>query len=586
MKLKLFVATALMSLAAAPALADSASLPSPSSVATRSYIDSVLNRREREAYREIFSAIRDREWGNAAEQLVDAPRGILHPVARAELYLAAGSPRIELNPLQNLLNDAPDLPDAARLTRLAQRRGLTEAPALPAAQTLRRLPGPSRRGRARPVSDDSAARSLVRQIQPLIVDDCPREAENLLDEHEGDLTPAGLTEVRQRIAWSYYLTGDDRNAQRLARQARRGTGDWAVHADWVDGLASWRAGDCERAADAFASVGRRAPDSEKMTAGLYWASRAEMACWRPENVQNLLRTAARMNETFYGLLAAQTLGVAGTPGVASSHAESWNALAGERNAQRAIALVEIGERDLAGKYVRHGATIGNPHHHDAWLDLANALQLPNTELWIARNAPISHHPSARDHFPAPEFTPAGGWRVDRSLVYAHALQESNFRPDVVSHVGARGLLQLMPGTARDIARQRGERIDTRRLNQPEVNIEYGQHYMEQMRDFPGTQGLLPKVIASYNAGPGAVVNWEGRLRDRGDPLLYIESIPFHETRGYVPIILRNYWMYQRNAGEETSSLGALAQGMWPRFPGAPGAVAVRLSGQGVSRIAD
>ena len=82
------------------------------------------------------------------------------------------------------------------------------------------------------------------------------------------------------------------------------------------------------------------------------------------------------------------------------------------------------------------------------------------------------------------------------------------------------------------------------------------------------------------------MNWEGRLRDRGDPLLYIESIPFYETRGYVPIILRNYWMYQRNAGEDATSLGALAQGMWPRFPGAPGAVAVRLSGQGGARIAD
>lgn len=586
MKLKLLAASALLPIAAGPALADSASIPAPRADSARPDMDSVLSRRERETYREIFSAIEDRNWERAAERLDDAPRGPLTSVARAELYLAAGSPRVELEPLSALLNEAPDLPDAARLVRLAERRGLEEAPRLPEALTLRRLPGPSRRGVARPVRDDSATRALVRRVRPLIVADSPREAENLLNERGEDLSPDGITEVRQRIAWSYYLTGDDRNARRLARQARRGTGDWAVHADWVDGLASWRAGDCDDAANAFASVGRRAPDTEKMTAGLYWAARAEMACGRPENVQNILRTAARHNETFYGLLAAQALGTAETPRAGATLTPGWDSVATEPNARRAIALVEIGERDLAGQYVRHGASIGNPHHHDAWLDLANRLQLPNTELWIARNAPISHHPSARDRFPAPGYAPEGGWQVDRSLVYAHALQESNFRPDVVSPAGARGLLQLMPGTARDIARDRGESINASQLNVPEVNIQYGQHYMAQMRDFPGMQGLLPKVIASYNAGPSAVANWEGRLRDRGDPLLYIESIPFYETRGYVPIILRNYWMYQRNAGEETSSLSALAQGMWPRFPGTPGAFAVRLSGRGGNRIAD
>lgn len=586
MKLKLLAATALIAAAASPALADSASIPASGTAAVLTDMEAVLSRSEREAYREIFSDIRNHRWESAAQRLERAPRNVLHPVARAELYLAAGSPRVELAPLRALINDFPDLPDAQRILTLAQSRGLEHAPTLPQAHALRRMPGPSRRGTARPVRNDSAARALVSRVRPLIVDDSPRQAENLLNQYRDDLSPEGLTEVRQRIAWSYYLTGDDRNAQRLARQARTGAGGWAVFGDWVDGLASWRAGDYDAAADAFASVGRRAPDSEKRSAGLYWAARAEMARGRPENVQNLLRTAARMDETFYGLLAAQTLGTADADAPGAILPPGWDSVSTESNARRAIALVEIDERDLAGAYVRHGAAIGNPHHHDAWLDLANQLQLPNTELWLARNAPISHHPSARDRFPAPGYEPVGGWRVDRSLVYAHALQESNFRPEVVSPAGARGLLQLMPGTARDIARQRGETVNASRLNVPEVNIEYGQHYMEQMRDFPGMQGLLPKVIASYNAGPGAVANWEGRLRDRGDPLLYIESIPFYETRGYVPIILRNYWMYQRNAGEEATSLSALAQGMWPRFPGTPGAVAVRLSGQGGTRIAD
>src|SRR5204863_2701784 len=72
-----------------------------------------------------------------------------------------------------------------------------------------------------------------------------------------------------------------------------------------------------------------------------------------------------------------------------------------------------------------------------------------------------------------------------------------------------------------------------RSTKPSVNMEIGQSYLEQLRDQPFTGGLLPKVIASYNAGPTPVANWNTMIKDGGDPLLYIESIPYWETRGYV-----------------------------------------------------
>jgi soluble lytic murein transglycosylase len=84
------------------------------------------------------------------------------------------------------------------------------------------------------------------------------------------------------------------------------------------------------------------------------------------------------------------------------------------------------------------------------------------------------------------------------------------------------------------------------------------------------------VIAAYNAGPGSVKNWNASLNDKGDPLLFIESIPFVETRHYVEVVLRNYWMYQQRKGETSVSLQAIAQGLWPRFPGLPGATAVKV----------
>ncbi len=166
--------------------------------------------------------------------------------------------------------------------------------------------------------------------------------------------------------------------------------------------------------------------------------------------------------------------------------------------------------------------------------------------------------------------------MDRSLVFAHALQESQFRVNVTSPAGARGLMQVMPGTAAMLSRRRGE-PNVGALNNPAINLEYGQSFMEVVRDMPATGGLLPKVIAAYNAGPLPVSEWNAEPRNQADPLLYIESIPYWETRSYVTIILRNYWMYQLQAGEQTKSLDAMAQGMWPRFPGLSGPTAVRIT---------
>ena len=135
-------------------------------------------------------------------------------------------------------------------------------------------------------------------------------------------------------------------------------------------------------------------------------------------------------------------------------------------------------------------------------------------------------------------------------------------------------MQVMPGTAAMMARQKG-RTSVGSLNNPATNMEYGQSFIERLRDMPVTGGMLPKVIAAYNAGPLPVETWNQRTKDNADPLLYIESIPYWETRGYVTIILRNYWMYQLQSGARATSLSALAQGMWPRFPGLPGPTAVR-----------
>ena len=562
------------------AAANAESGPAPAHSRHTSAAPAVLNDAERAGYAAIFAAIRTGNWTDASARLDAMGDGVLHPVARAELYLAKGSPKVPLEPLLDLLAKAPDMPEAAQLARLAVARGATEVPALPQLGRLVWYDGQPRRLRAKGTAKtDPLAAEVESLVQPLIRENRPAEAEALLVQRELLLAADILTEYRQRIGWSYYSVGDDAAARRLADQARTGTGGWTLPAEWLAGLAAWRMRDCAAAATAFATVAARATDAEFAAGGHYWAARADMMCRRPQNVQPRLRAAAVMGESFYGLLAQSALGI--QPKAARRlhdyRASEWRMIADRRNVRAAIALAQIGETGLADEMIRHQARL-QPADHAALIHLACNLDLPATQLWLSHNRPPGAQVNMAARYPAPEWRPARGWRVDRSLVFAHTLQESRFRPDVVSPAGAVGLMQVMPGTASGVARRRGESFEARQLTVPATNMEFGQSYLEYLRDFRATGALLPKVIAAYNAGPAPISDWNARAFDRGDPLLYIESIPYWETRAYVPTVLRNYWMYEEVTGrKQSTSREALVQGLWPRFPGLPGPTAVRVS---------
>jgi soluble lytic murein transglycosylase-like protein len=127
-------------------------------------------------------------------------------------------------------------------------------------------------------------------------------------------------------------------------------------------------------------------------------------------------------------------------------------------------------------------------------------------------------------------------------------------------------MQIMPASARDHSGRLGLGTSFADLNDPQVNLAYGQRHLEMLRDSPATGGVLPKIMAAYNAGLTPVSRWNSEINDQGDPLLWMESIPYWETRSYVAIVMRNYWMYERAAGAPSPSRRALAQGRWPEFP--------------------
>ncbi|GAB5489534.1 MAG: lytic transglycosylase domain-containing protein [Parasphingorhabdus sp.] len=571
MKLRFALTTALLSLPITPLVAEDGGAVIYNSAAVSKDIPSQINRIHSEHYRALFMAMDSRKWNEAKNLIEEAPSSPLKPIAQAEYFLDANSPRAELGALLTLVNEAPHIPQAEQLGRLAKKRGAEILPALPQRRRLSYIPGTPIRSKPKAVGTDSLSNSLRSKIREHIKNDSPSAAENLLHDKRNSLTSDSLTELQQRVAWSYYIENNDRAALRMAQKAQKGSGAWVVHADWVAGLAAWRLNDCHTASAAFDKVARRADNQELEAAGLYWGARADVKCGKPQLVQGKLQTASKRDDSFYGMLAAKALGMQDTKSKSAAEFEKsdWRNLKRHENVRAAIALVEIGKESLADEVLRHQATIGESADHTALLKLARELSLPRTQLWLAHHAPRGFRPESQARFPAPKWTPDGGWRVDPALIYAHALQESAFRVKAVSPANAIGLMQVRPGTAGDIAKANGKRFEKSQLFKPSTNLEYGQSYLEYLDRSSITGGKLPKIAAAYNAGPGAVQRWNSEIRDNDDPLLFMESIPYVETRGYVSIILRNYWMYEQQAGIRSASANTLAQNKWPKFPSKP-----------------
>lgn len=552
--------------------------PAPAAPAqvTRSIPDSIpqiLASRDRQLYRQAFDAI-DAGQITRARQLADQARSpLLRSHIVAEALLAERNPSFA--EMLRWLEENTTHPLAARiLARIeAVKPADAKIPALPAlsvAEPAEPVARPWTEPTLTPMQAVAANR-LERRLQPLVTAMRLAEAERVLGEelNRGGLPPHLHARWAARIAWRSYIEGDDASALRVAEAATAPDTPDAGRAHWTAGLAAWRQGDFERAGRHFAGMATKPGlADEQMAAARFWEARAHMACGRPDQVSPLLRQAAQTPESFYGLLAMRLLGMDppfnwGPPSFIQA---DWNQIRDIPAVQRAVALVRIGELGRADRELKHLWGQTDPGNYDALVRLASALGLPSTQKWLSLRPPEGQTAPMSIRFPAPDWVPHGGWRVDKALVHALALQESRFQTNAVSRAGARGVMQLMPDTVQELRRQGLLNGVKGSLNDPVFNLEAGQSYLEHLRDAPVNGGLLPKILASYNAGPTAVSRWTWFPQYAADPLLYIASIPYAQTRHYVERVLQYYWLYQLRFNIPTDSLDALAQGQWPKFP--------------------
>ena len=556
----------------------------PGITARQRAVPAQLSAADRAIYAQIFRDIDAGRFSKAEAGLSNVGNALLSDTARAQLIIARGVGKLSRADLADWLARNRDLPQAPRILQLAARLPAPDSTPLPALALSR----PFRTATYSPPPELSAFDAgFIAGVKPLVAADRNADAENRWRAAAGSLSNGVRSEWAQRIAWSYYGQNDNNAALQLGSEAAKGLpgpGNYAALGAWTAGLAAFRSGKYDIAGKMFDLVGTKNPNGDLAAAAAFWASRAWLAAGQPELVAARLEAATKAPNSFYGLLARRSLGLAPVQDWAEPDfiTADWNVLKGLPGARRAAALIEIGQIGLGDRELRFLAQTAPETAYPALLRLAARLGLPATQYSLAVHPPIGIEAPLSARYPAPDWVPARGWRVDRGLVFGFALQESTFITSATSRTGAKGIMQLMPAAAKDVNAQiiraaldQGVAPVTGDLGDPNFNIEVGQTYLETLRDMGPTQGLLPKVVAAYNAGPGSVQRWNATLDDRGDPLLFIESIPFKETRHYVEVVLRKFWLYQLRDGTPAASMDALAAGLWPRFPGMPGAPGVK-----------
>ena len=534
----------------------------------------VLSDADAALYRDIFDLQEDGHWAAADKKIAAVQNDILMGYVQYQRYMHPTAYRSSFAELKRWMAYYADLPDADKVYRLALKRrpsGAT-APVRPVYRQWRSAPdreidpalaadyaktsGPALRrieGRVRYLANHERALGALKEIDGYL--------------QRRTITERQYDRMRSWIAASLYYQGYVDTATSIATQAATRNGDVAVLAYWIAGLAAFRDGDIETAHANFASMAATPYQEDDLRAAAgFWAARTALAVGKLGDVAPNLEIAARYPFTFYGQLALAQLG--------RDYDYNWNSPAvtadgfaklakAEPRVLRAAALVQAG-RDIDADVELRWADGAVPAEMDRdLLAVAHALGLPAAEIDIALAGEGKDLEAGL--FPVPDYAPTGGFKVDRALLYALMRQESKFKVEATSRVGARGLMQLMPRTASYIAKDRSLRYRRGRekLYDPSYNLELGQTYVDYLID-GAADGDLFHFAAAYNGGPGNLRRWT-RSMAIDDPLLFIESIPNRESRDFVEKVLTNFWIYRDRLGQPAPSRDKVAAGDLPLY---------------------
>ena len=320
---------------------------------------------------------------------------------------------------------------------------------------------------------------------------------------------------------------------------------------WLGGTSAlWTNGNGSAAAPLFYRYGTAAQTPQTRSKGFYWAGLASERAGNRSEATRYYELAAAYPERFYGQLALEKLG---RDFPTFERVMTLPAKAEDKRAFEAQPLTQAVREVARGAPWRTGIQFyremaqnaDTEAEHIMVSDLAREIGRRDLAVNMAEAAGADGV-TTLTRLGYPTMRVPGG--TDWTIAHAITRQESQFAQNAISHANARGLMQLIPSTAREQAGKLGmQYMSASLIDDPEYNIRLGSGYFARMLDY--YNGAYPLAIAAYNAGPGNVNKW---LRANGDPrtgsidyVTWVERIPIFETKNYVHRVIENAAMYEQ-----------------------------------------
>lgn len=372
--------------------------------------------------------------------------------------------------------------------------------------------------------------------------------------------PEQWADWRRRLARKEMREGDPSRAYKMAAWHHLTAGEDYADLEWLAGyIALRKLGDAGTALAHFDRFAAAVDGPISLGRAGYWRGRAYEALGRDAEALAAYAEGARYPTAFYGLLAAEKVGLPLSPAMAGGEAyPDWRTLpvASSEVFRAARALMAAGEEVLAARFLLHLAEPLSGYETGALAGMALEEKEAYVALTLAKAAADKGVVWPSAYFPVPALSGLD-LPVRPELALAIARRESEFNAGVVSHAGARGLMQVMPGTAKMMAAKIGVSYEPGKLTSDwQYNARLGAAYLDELVGEFGNSPLL--VAAGYNAGPGRSRQWIADLGDPRaegvDPVDWIEAIPFRETQTYVMRVAESLPVYRARLTGETGPL--------------------------------
>lgn len=544
----------------------------PLSVMALESID-ILSDEDAAVYQQIF-LLQDKEKIDSAKKLESKlmDKSLMHEVLYqrfiSKTYHTRGAE------LQSWMNKYYDMPGAERLSKIAKIKQVSvKKPDLPNVLTGKEYIETAQSETWTVKNYTGNAAKKIDKFKKAIRSGSSKSARLILEDRffKAKITSADYGRLAGRLSYLYYTNGEYELAKKWGFVSSDEKSEYGL---WTMGLVYFREGKYKESEKYFAQIlNLNQINNARKTEAAFWAGRAAYVSGEKSEAKKYWKIASAYPMSFYGALASSMLDDGPDYVFYDQECSDEDIIELRKNkyGKLALELIQVGRKERAEQYLKYLVTSKSS---DQTLHAVNAVSslygLPRVSILVSG---VMHDRGVLEinddiiysaQYPLPDWEPMGGWSIDRALLLAITKQESGFKTNAKSGAGANGLMQIMPNTAKRVARKNDVKMSEIDMSNPEHNMFLGQQYIVDLLQHPMIQNNIIKMLVAYNAGMGHLVKFE-KTFNTSDPLLFIESFPIYETRNYIKRVMSNLWLYRARLNQPLTALKELADGEWPLY---------------------